>query len=55
MVADGAGAQGLRLTLIGVVVVADGAGGAEGGLDCDNNTFTAIDGTLNGCLRGAGG
>lgn len=36
------------LTIAGGVVVADGAGGAEGGLDCDNNTFTVTGGTFVG-------
>lgn len=36
------------LTLTGGVVVADGASGAEGGLDCDNNTFTITGGTFIG-------
>jgi len=36
------------LTITGGVVVADGASGAEGGLDCDSNTFTVSGGTFIG-------
>lgn len=36
------------LTISGGVVVANGAGGAEGGLDCDANTFTITGGTFIG-------
>lgn len=36
------------LTISGGVVVANGAGGAEGGLDCDSNTFTVTGGTFIG-------
>lgn len=36
------------LTLNGGLVIADGASGAEGGLDCDNNTFTVTGGTFIG-------
>ena len=36
------------LTITGGVVVANGAGGAEGGLDCDSNTFTVTGGTFIG-------
>lgn len=36
------------LTISGGLVVANGAGGAEGGLDCDENTFTVTGGTFVG-------
>ncbi|MBP6900398.1 MAG: carbohydrate-binding domain-containing protein [Burkholderiaceae bacterium] len=36
------------LTISGGVVVANGAGGAEGGLDCDANTFSITGGTFIG-------
>ncbi|MDF0532916.1 carbohydrate-binding domain-containing protein [Shewanella sp. A32] len=36
------------LTVTGGVVVADGAGGADGGLDCDNNTFKITGGLIVG-------
>ena len=36
------------LTITGGVVVASGASGAEGGLDCDSNTFTVTGGTFIG-------
>ncbi len=36
------------LTINGGVVVADGASGAEGGMDCDNNNFTVTGGTFIG-------
>lgn len=36
------------LTITGGIVVADGASGAEGGLDCDNNTFTVTGGVFVG-------
>lgn len=36
------------LSITGGVVVADGASGAEGGLDCDSNTFTVSGGTFIG-------
>lgn len=36
------------MTITGGIVVADGASGAEGGLDCDNNTFTVTGGVFVG-------
>lgn len=36
------------MTITGGVIVADGASGAEGGLDCDSNTFTVTGGTFIG-------
>ena len=36
------------LTITGGVIVADGSGGAEGGLDCDQNTFKVTGGTFMG-------
>lgn len=36
------------MTISGGIVVADGASGAEGGLDCDSNTFTVTGGTFVG-------
>jgi hypothetical protein len=36
------------MTIAGGVVVADGASGAEGGLDCDQNAFTISGGTFVG-------
>lgn len=36
------------ITITGGVVVANGAGGAEGGLDCDSATFTVTGGTFIG-------
>lgn len=36
------------MTITGGLIVADGAGGAEGGLDCDQNTFKVTGGTFLG-------
>lgn len=36
------------MTISGGMVVADGASGAEGGFDCDSNTFTVTGGTFIG-------
>jgi hypothetical protein len=36
------------MTISGGIVVADGASGAEGGLDCDSNTFAVTGGTFIG-------
>jgi len=36
------------MTISGGIVVADGASGAEGGLDCDSNTFSVTGGTFVG-------
>ncbi|MGC3981980.1 MAG: carbohydrate-binding domain-containing protein [Steroidobacteraceae bacterium] len=36
------------MTITGGIIVADGASGAEGGLDCDNNTFKVTGGTFIG-------